>query len=248
MTEIGSVTLCLLGGPFIIKNGRRFEIPEGSKRPLVFVALNGGRVSRQYVAGTLWPCGDDERAAGNLRSTLWRMRAAGIDLLHADRHLLYLDSEVTVDLTQLSRWATEVIDGSADGFDLGEIEFNPQKSDLLPGWYDDWVIFERERLRQLLLHAMETLVPRLITQHRFADAVQVAITAVGVEPLRESAQRVLIETHLAEGNFDEARRAYVAYREMLTAELGVEPSIELADIVNRGLTSASPRQRPVTLT
>jgi DNA-binding SARP family transcriptional activator len=248
MTEMGSVTLCLLGGPFIIKNGRRFEIPEGSQRPLVFVALNGGRVSRRYVAGTLWPCGDDERAAGNLRSTLWRMRVAGIDLLHADKHVLYLDSEVTVDITPLSRWATQVIDGSAHGFELGAIELNPQKSDLLPGWYDDWVIFERERLRQLLLHAMEALARRLITQHRFAAAVQSALTAVGIEPLRESAQRVLIETYLAEGNFVEARRAYLAYREMLAAELGVSPSSELADIVNRGLTSAGHRQRAVTLT
>ena len=240
--ETGSAALCLLGGPFVIKNGRRLEIPEGSKRLVVFVTLNSGRISRRYAAGTLWPCGDDERAAGNLRSALWRLRGAGIDVLHARRCILFLDPEVSVDITQLSRWATRVIDGSADGSDLGTLDLNPEALGLLPGWYDDWVIFERERLRQRLLHAMESLVRQLISRGLFADAMEMAMTAVGVDPLRESAQRVLIEAHLAEGNFVEAHRAYMAYDEMLAAELGVSPSVELAEIVRYGADISRSRQ------
>src|SRR5687767_10453177 len=49
-----STTLCLLGGPFVVKHGQRLEIPEGSKRLLMFVALTGGRVNRRHAAGTLW--------------------------------------------------------------------------------------------------------------------------------------------------------------------------------------------------
>ena len=235
VTETGSATLHLLGGPFVIKNGRRLEIPEGSKRLLVFVTLNGGRISRRFAAGTLWPSGNDERAAGNLRSALWRLRGAGIDVLHADKCTLYLDPELSVDITQLSQWATRVIDGSADATDLLTLDLNPEALGLLPGWYDEWVIFDRERLRQRLLHAMESLVRQLISKGLFADAVEVAMTAVDAEPLRESAQRVLIEAHLAEGNFVEARRAYMAYDGMLAAELGVSPSVELAEIVSRRL-------------
>jgi DNA-binding SARP family transcriptional activator len=232
VTETGSATLYLLGGPFVIKNGRRLEIPEGSKRLLVFVTLNGGRISRRFAAGTLWPFGDDERAAGNLRSALWRLREAGIDVLHANRRMLYLDPEASVDIRQLSQWATRVIDGSADASDLLTLDLNSEALGLLPGWYDEWVIFERERLRQRLLHAMESLARRLISRGLFADAVEMAMTAVGTEPLRESAQRVLIEAHLAEGNFVEARRAYMAYDEMLATELGVSPSVELAEMVS----------------
>jgi hypothetical protein len=65
---------------------------------------------------------------------------------------------------------------------------------------------------------MESLASRLTAHDLFADAVEVAITAVGVEPLRESARRVLIEAHLAEGNFAEARRVYAAYGELLAVE------------------------------
>ena len=67
-------------------------------------------------------------------------------------------------------------------------------------------LFERERLRQRLLHAMESLVRQMISHRLFADAVEVAVTAVAVEPLRESAQRALIEAHFTEGNFVEAGR------------------------------------------
>jgi DNA-binding SARP family transcriptional activator len=232
--EMGSATLCLLGGgPVVIKNGRRLEIPEGSKRLLVFVTLNGGRVSRRHAAGTLWPYGDDDRAAGNLRSALWRLRGAGIDVLHADKWMLYLDPAVSVDIAQLSRWATRVIEGRADRSDLGAFDLNPEALDLLPGWYDEWVIFERERVRQRLLHAMESLVRQLISHGLYADAVEVAITVVGVEPLRESAQRVLIEAHLAEDNLVDARRAYLTYSEMLARELGVSPGVELAEMIGR---------------
>jgi DNA-binding SARP family transcriptional activator len=225
--------LCLLGGPFLVRHGQRIEIPDGSKRLLVFVTLNGGRVSRRHAAGTLWPSGADERAAGNLRSALWRLRGAGIDVLHSDKCMLYLDPEVSVDISQLLRWAKTVIDGTADALNLGTLDLNLEAMDLLPGWYDEWVLIEREQLRQLLLHAMESLVPRLISGGLFADAVRVAMTAVRVEPLRESAQRALIEAHIAEGNFVEADRAYAAYHEMLAVELGVSPSAGLAKIVSR---------------
>jgi DNA-binding SARP family transcriptional activator len=237
LTYVDSPILCLLGGgPFVRKNGRRLEIPEGSKRLLVFVTLNGGRVNRRYAAGTLWPLCDDERAGGNLRSALWRLRGAGIDILQADKFMLSLDPEVSVDITQLSRWATEAINGGVEELDLGKPQWDPEAFDLLPGWYDDWVIFERERLRQRLLHAMESFARRLIGRGLFADAVDLAIALVGVEPLRESAQRVLIEAHLAEGNFVEARRTYRTYDELLRVELGVPPSAELTQIVGAGST------------
>jgi DNA-binding SARP family transcriptional activator len=48
--------------------------------------------------------------------------------------------------------------------------------------------------------------------------------ATSAEPLRESAQRVLIKAHIAEGNLTEARRSYRAYHDLMHRELGVVPS------------------------
>jgi hypothetical protein len=64
------------------------------------------------------------------------------------------------------------------------------------------------------------------------------LAAVEVEPLRESAQRVLFEAHIGEANWVEARRGFLTYCSLVRRELGVEPSAELAALVGLGLSSA----------
>lgn len=99
--------------------------------------------------------------------------------------------------------------------------------ELLPGWYDDWVIFERERLRQLRLHALEVSAQRIAARGDYARALQLVLEAAQTEPLRESAHRIVIAIHLAEGNVYEALRHYAFVRDLLLAELGIAPSEQL---------------------
>jgi DNA-binding SARP family transcriptional activator len=49
--------------------------------------------------------------------------------------------------------------------------------------------------------------------------------------MRESAQRVLIEAHLSEGNVGEARRAFAVFRRLLLRDLGVPPSQALTGLL-----------------
>lgn len=102
---------------------------------------------------------------------------------------------------------------------------------MLPGWYEDWVIFERERLRQLRLHALEAAAAQLCEHGQHAAALDMAFEAVRNEPLRESAHRTVILIHLAEGNFAEALWEYERFRKLLIGQLGVEPSRELTRLV-----------------
>jgi DNA-binding SARP family transcriptional activator len=217
----------LFGGPYVTLGARRHEVPQGSKQLLAFVALRRRRVERNHAAGTIWPVGDDTRAAGNLRSALWRLRRAGIDVLVADKWSLGLGASVLVDLHLMDQWATRLIEGTALGEDLAISPSWADALNLLPGWYDDWALMERERIRQRILHALEALSGRLAAAGRFADAVEAAILAVSAEPLRETAQRALISAHVAEGNLAEARRSYRVYRDLVRSELGVEPSRDL---------------------
>ena len=126
-----------------------------------------------------------------------------------------------------SDWAARLVRGSPTAHDLHAASGRGDALDLLPGWSEDWVIFEREHIRQRLLHALEALSRHLVAVGRCADAVNAAMWAVGAGPLRESAIRVLIEAHLAEGNLVEARRVYQAYRDTVRRELGVEPGRHL---------------------
>jgi DNA-binding SARP family transcriptional activator len=214
----------LLGKPSVMQDGQLYLVPEGCKRMLAFVALQRGRVDRRHAAGSLWPDGSEDRASGNLRSTLWRLRCAGINVLESDKVSIFLREHTTTDLDALCEWADRLIAGTAEEEDLHVPEWTSTVAELLPGWYDEWVIFERERIRQRMLHALEVLSMTLLRIGRCGEAIDAAMDAVAVEPLRESAHRVLAEAHLAEGNFVEARRTYVRYRDIVRRELGVEPS------------------------
>jgi DNA-binding SARP family transcriptional activator len=243
----GGSSIHLFGGPYVMIGDHKKQVPEGSKRLLAFVALRRGRVERRHAAGTLWPVGDDGRAAGNLRSALWRLRGADIEIMQCDKWSLRLADEVSVDVRQVAEWADRVIGGRSGEQDLAVSPARLDALDLLPGWYDDWAILERERLRQRVLHALEALSRHLVRLGRFADAVEAAIAAIAAEPLRESAQRALIEAHLGEGNWVEAHRGFVNYRDLLRRELGVSPSHELASYVYQSASTWQPAtgRRPV---
>ncbi len=101
------------------------------------------------------------------------------------------------------------------------------------------MLLERERVRQRLLHALEALSRELARVGRHAEAVESALVAVSAEPLRESAQRALIEAHLAEGNLIGAMRTYDTYRDLVKRELGVEPGCELSGLIRNFCRSAT---------
>jgi DNA-binding SARP family transcriptional activator len=223
--------LRLISGPIVTIGARTVDLPEGSKRLLAFVALRGGQVDRQYAAGTLWPSGSDVRAAGNLRSALWRLNGDRLSLLAGDRHTLVLRQDMLVDVRLITEWSSRLVAGTATEVDMGVPPLAIDAFELLPGWVDDWVLVERECLRQRILHALEALSRSHSRARHHAQAIDAAIAAVAVEPLRESAQRTLIEAHLAECNRVEARRCYEAYRELAHRELGVEPSADLRALV-----------------
>ena len=102
--------------------------------------------------------------------------------------------------------------------------------ELLPGWYEDWVVLERERQREVCLQLCEGLCQRWTTVGQYEKAVMAGLAAVALEPLRESANRVLIRAYLANGNAGDAVRQYLRYRDVLWAELRLEPSAQMMQL------------------
>lgn len=241
-----AATVHLIGGPYVSCGGRHWPVPEGSKKLLAFVALRLGRVERPHAAGQLWPFGDEVRAAGNLRSALWRLRRSGIEVIDADKWSLCLAKGVEVDVHQLAGWASRLIHRTAEPADLTMRLLPEDACHLLSDWYDEWAVMERERVRQRVLHALEALSETLSAQGRHAEAVEAATRAVQEEPLRESAQRALMSAYLAKGNQEQAHRTYAAFAQLLWRELGVAPSRSLIALVRpQDGTNASRLARPV---
>jgi DNA-binding SARP family transcriptional activator len=160
------------------------------------------------------------------------MRHLGCGVVDTSADLLQLEDGADVDVTRMVELAHQILDGGAQG--AGWRAVAPLSGELLPQWDDEWVMLERERLRQLQLHALEVLSDRLTEAGRLPEAVEVAVAAVSIDLLRESSRRSLIRAYLAEGNIVEACREYAAFRERLQSELGVEPSALLQDLIVEG--------------
>ncbi|HEX8689657.1 MAG TPA: BTAD domain-containing putative transcriptional regulator [Solirubrobacterales bacterium] len=208
---------------------KRVELPLSAQRVLAFLALQRRPVQRLYVAGTLWTDSSEERSLGNLRSALWRLRRPAPSIVDASGGLLELGGDVAVDIRALNGKAQDILDRRVQS-PPGGID-SLLHGDLLPDWYDDWVVLERERLRHLRLHALESLCEQLAAAGRHWEAIEAGLAAVRADPLRESAHRALIQADLAEGNAAEAVRHYREFRALLKRDLGLAPSPLLRELV-----------------
>jgi DNA-binding SARP family transcriptional activator len=231
--------LTLLGGFELARGGQVIPLPSPAQRLVAFLAVRGGQpLSRAHVAGTQWLDASQERALASLRSAVWRTRRCEPGLLEADASHLRLGDGVSVDSHDKAQRAHRLIEEPVT-CEEHELSAAGLTGELLPDWLDDWVLFERERLRQLFLHALESLSRRLSALGRHAAAVEASGAVVQQEPLRETGHRALIEAHLAEGNRNEAIRQYRVYRKIMRDELDLEPSPRFTALLEHAL------QRPL---
>ncbi|MFC3737712.1 AfsR/SARP family transcriptional regulator [Paractinoplanes deccanensis] len=221
--EAPAARLHLLGGFELRVHGATVEIKPAPQRLLAMLALAGTTIQRGFAAGQLWPDASAERAQANLRTTMWRLRHVPCELVHGTKTHIRLGAEVWVDVREGLSDSGDVLRGPRSGTAL--------LADLLPDWYDDWLDTERERIRQLRLAALERDGEVMLEAGHPADGIQLGLRAVALEPLRESAQRLVIRCHLAEGNLIEAVRQYERYAASLRRDLSAEPSPRMAELL-----------------
>ena len=206
-------------------------VAPASQRLLGFLALQGGTVRRAYAGGVLWADASESKASACLRSAIWRVpHQSGPPLLETSASHVGLGPHVRVDLYDATARAHEILD-ALPGALLTPGALEMLGADLLVGWCDDWVVMERERFRQIRLHALDRLGEHLLGQGGYPAALQVGLTAVDAEPLHETSHRLIVRTHLAEGNLGEALRQYHSYARYLDAELGARPSAAMRALV-----------------
>lgn len=220
--------LNLLGGFEVRINDDPVRLPVSAQRVVAFIALHDRPLRRGYVAGSLWLDVLEERAAASLRSALWRVNRHG-RLIEACEELLRLDGGVWLDLREAEAVARRELAGGTG--DEPEVDASVLVGDLLPDWYEDWALIEREHFRQLRLRALDALCDRLARAGRFSEALDVGLLSVAGEPLRESAHRALVRVHLADGNVGEAVRQYRLCKQLFRDQLGIEPSEQMRELI-----------------
>lgn len=136
-----------------------------------------------------------------------------------------LTEGVRVDLHLAQLWAQHLLECNAPRhLAVAMTVIQLLSEELLPGWYDDWILVETDKWRQLRLHALESLANTLCDLRHFGQAAVAAAAAIAADPLRETARAAMIRVHLGEGNRSEATREFALYRNLVLRELGTEPT------------------------
>jgi len=225
------IELHVLGGFDLRTGSQSIRVAPAVERLLAYLALHGGPATRLKVAGVLWTDHPERRAMANLRSTLWRAGRTALPLLRTQGELVALHGDVVIDLDELRDVAHRLRDVAGAQTSRRDLERLTSSGEVLADWYEDWVLIERERFRQLRIQALEEAARQLARARDFGGATDAALAAVSLEPLRESAQRALISVHLAQGNRAEAVRQYDRFRQQLADELDLEPTPGLRELV-----------------
>ncbi|MBW3622685.1 MAG: AAA family ATPase, partial [Armatimonadetes bacterium] len=190
--------------------------------------------AREELVDLLWPDADLDAGRTSLRTALASLRKQleppGTPegrILMADRLHVQLNPEaVTTDLLTLER-ASKTAANAADPAEriASLIHAAEQyRGHLLPGFYEDWTLRERERYQSLYVELLRELVSELERSGDFSRALDYAQRIVAVDPLIEEAHADLLRLYAATGQYSAMTRQYRELERVLRQNLGSPPS------------------------
>jgi predicted ATPase/DNA-binding SARP family transcriptional activator/tetratricopeptide (TPR) repeat protein len=215
----------------------------------LLILKHGREVQRDWLAGTLWPESQEERALYNLRRTLTDLRQAlgrqAQRLRSSTAHTLCLDlAGAQVDLL-----AFDAAVAHADPLSL-EAAVALYGGELLEGCTEEWVLHPRETREQAYLQALERLAEQVMQAGDTARAAGYLRAVIARDPLREGAQRRLLQALAAGGDYAAAVQVYRELRLHLRRDLNAEPDAEtsvlFAQLRQQARAQARTSRRPAS--
>ncbi len=190
--------------------------------------------SRDKLVDVLWPDLLPRQGRRMLSDALWRARRLLTPHDQADAAAIEIaggavsfrtGSAIWIDVIAFERHIQQAGNAALDHESLrAAIEL--YRGDFLEECYDDWALYERERLREQYLSAIGRLLRHDQETGAYDLALQSALRLVRADPLREEAHRALMQLYHLLGRTDDAVRAFEQCRTVLSEELGLEPEPE----------------------
>jgi DNA-binding SARP family transcriptional activator len=214
-------------GTFEVKHKKKpISIPSRPSQSLfAYLILSAGASHRrEKLAGLLWPDSLEETARDNLRHALWRIRKVLPSMPEAE-YLLTDDLSIAFNASAeywLDAAEMERISDSESADELVAI-LSMYQGELLPGFYDEWVVLEREHLSSVFEHHMARLLALLKAENRWLDVLDWAERWIKLGQKPEPAFQALMSAHAAKGDMSKAAATYERCVKSLR-EFGIEPS------------------------
>ena len=235
--------LFLFGPPRLERDGA--PIPLGRSKALgllAYLATTGQPQSRDALLALLWPEFGEADARNNLRRELSQLRGLlGEAVLESDRRQVrwasapdrWVDSPAlaaAIAAARLHGHTEQLCDRCAtalsDVVGLAGDEFLAGYNLPDSAMFEEWLLFQREELRQQLGWALGRLA-RWHDEHGALDrALVLARRWQALDTLHEPPRRALMRLYARDGQLAAALRQYEEGARLLAAELGVEPEPE----------------------
>lgn len=238
----------LLGQFDIRSDGKRVTIPSRAAQSLfAFLILSAGTPHRrEKLAAIFWPETSDENARRYLRQELWRLRKA-LSAVAAGEYLVA--EEFTLTFDRASDYWLDVTQLEKPDIDTESLISNVSlyRGELLPGFYDDWIALERERVQGVFESKMRQLLEQLVTQERWVNVQEWAERWLALGDAPEPAYRALMLAYGARGDMGKVAVIYQRCTDDLREQLDVEPSAETRALYDGLLKGAPAPPRTATV-
>ena len=182
---------------------------------------------------------NEANARSSLRHALWRIRKEIGGDAETENPYLLVDSltiafadggHTWVDALVLAR---ETAKESSPENLIGALSL--YGGDLLPGFYDDWVILERERIRAVFDHKMQAFLDQCLANHQWPLALEWAERWIGLGQVPEPAYQALMIAYSYKGDVAGVAASFQRCQDALMDELGVQPSELTREIYERSI-------------
>jgi DNA-binding SARP family transcriptional activator len=227
------IEIRLLGGFQMSADGVSVADLTGRQQALLaYVLLQPNQsASRQQIAFALWPESTDSQARTNLRRLLLLLRRG---LTQTDELCDITPSAVgwnpqfpvPVDLHCFEAGLSEAPPHSPPRRAALDGAVAHYTGDLLPDCYDEWILPERERLRNAYAQALAELTLLAESERDYPAAIAYARRLLRHDPLHEASYRRLMRLLALTGDRASALQNYHTCATLLHRELGVEPGPE----------------------
>ncbi|GAC1398576.1 MAG: hypothetical protein NVSMB56_13530 [Pyrinomonadaceae bacterium] len=237
-----SLNIRLFGKPDLLRGGQTVKgLDAGREQELLcYLLIHRNRAhSRESLAGLLWGDSTTEKSKKYLRQTLWHLqralepkrdsREAHILSVEHDWVQLNCKAHLQLDVAEFEQSYAQV--QGVTGREMCEAHarqleaaINLYRGELLEGWYQDWCLFERERLQNSYLSMLAKLLSYCQRHRQFEKGLLYGLHILRYDCANERTHRQLMRLHYLAGDRTSALRQYKRCVSALNEELGVRPS------------------------
>ncbi len=255
------LSISLLGQPQVSLDGMQLKIPASRAMPLIaYLAMSGKPQNRETLASLLWPESGQKHALAALRTTLWRLKNAGLEnWIAIDRNEIYLNhlKNIEIDVLKFKSFLAQCASHGhpashiclfctpalTEAIEIYRGEFMAGFSSSNALSFDDWCMQQSETLETLYLDALERLVRCHRTFGDFNLAIHYVRIWLTIDRLNENAHYQLLQLYSITGQRAAGITLYRHYRDLLGRELGIEPTGEMTALYKQ---IASGQSTPVS--